>query len=477
MWWPFKKRDVKPKRKKFYNAAQISRLTSSWTTTQSTTTEELKSSLRVIRARARDLGRNSDYVNRFFNLVQVNVVGSAGVGLQSKVVNSNDMSDDKANQKLESGWKEWGAKGICEITKTMTWLDCQKMVAVSFARDGEILIRKHRGKNINKFGFAIELIDPDRLDENFNKPLGNGREIRLGIEYDSIGVPVAYHIFKKHPATTVMPRERERVPADDIEHLFIVERVGQERGVPRLVTAMARLKMLDGYEEAELVAARTAAATMGILVNPDSDFAEDDDDDVTEVTFDAEPGTFKTAPDGFDMKMFDPNHPNSAFADFEKAILRGIASGLNVSYVSLANDLEGVSYSSIRQGELADRDNWRVLQSWLIQHFITPIWEAWLEEALFSRSINLPYPKYEKFNKPAWQPRGWAWVDPSKEISANKEAVKAGFKSVSDIITEQGKDPEEVFARLAKDKQLAEKYDINLDVLIEEAEGNVQQNA
>ncbi len=467
--WPFKKKKIgSVNRKRYYQGASIGRLTNNWTTTLAPTSEELKTSLRILRARSRDLTRNNVYARRFINMVQVNVVGHVGFRLQSKVVNSNGTSDSMANQKIENAFQKWSKRGVCEVSGKLSWLDCQRLIVTSVVRDGEAIVRRHTGPRVNDFAFAIELIDPDRLDENYNLDLENGNEIRMGIEFNSFGRPIAYHLFKKHPGNSFAPRKRERVPAQDVNHLFIPERVGQERGVPHLASAMARIKMLDGYEEAELVASRTAASKMGFFVSPDGDgFEPDDEEENTGALIsEAEPGTFEQLPEGMDFKAWNPEHPNSAFKDFEKAILRGIASGWNVSYVGLANDLEGVSYSSIRQGELADRDNWRMFHVWMIEHCISFVWDNWIDNAL-GYGLELPQEKFDKFNRPSWQSRGWAWVDPQKEIAANKEAVRAGFKSVSEVISEQGKDPEEVFARIAKDKDLAEKYGITLDVLTE----------
>jgi capsid protein len=109
--------------------------------------------------------------------------------------------------------------------------------------------------------------------------------------------------------------------------------------------------MLHGYREAELVAARVAASKMGFITSPDGDgYTEDDLEDTHAPVMSAELGSFEQLPTGMDIKLFDPTHPTSAFSDFHKAVLRGIASGLGVSYASLASDLENVNYSSIRQG-------------------------------------------------------------------------------------------------------------------------------
>ena len=51
----------------------------------------------------------------------------------------------------------------------------------------------------------------------------------------------------------------------------------------------------------------------------------------------------------------------------------------------------------------------------------------------------------------AWQPRRWQWVDPLKEMEANRSAVELRTRSISDIIREQGKDPNETWAELAND--------------------------
>ncbi|MCK7513853.1 MAG: ATP-dependent Clp protease proteolytic subunit [Desulfobacterales bacterium] len=53
-----------------------------------------------------------------------------------------------------------------------------------------------------------------------------------------------------------------RIPAEQILHTFITERINQPRGVPWMHSAMTRLNNLGAYEEAEIVAARIGAAKM-----------------------------------------------------------------------------------------------------------------------------------------------------------------------------------------------------------------------
>ena len=165
-----------------------------------------------------------------------------------------------------------------------------------------------------------------------------------------------------------------------------------------MAAAINALKMLHGYREAELVAARVSAAKMGFITSPDGDgYTGEDLEDTHAPIMNAEPGSFEQLPAGMTVQSFDPQHPVTAFSDFHKAVLRGISSSLGVSYAALASDLESVNYSSIRQGALDERDHYRTLQQLMIDHFVMPVFEAWLAAAMTSGSVNLPMTKYEKF--------------------------------------------------------------------------------
>ncbi len=449
-----------------YDAAVVNRLTSSWQASNRTGDEELKTQLRLIRARSRNLVQNNDHARKFIKMVSTNVIGIGGITLQSKVKQPKGELDTGANKRIEEGWERWGRKGIASVCGQYSWRDIQRVAVESVARDGEVLLRKDKTFP-NEFGFALQLIEADHLDEDYNRDLASGGRIIMSIEFNSYGRPVAYHIMVKHPGDNSYSfggRMYERVPADQIIHLFIKDRPTQSRGVPWMHTAMTRLNMLGGYEEAELVAARVGASKMGFFTRADEagEFTGDSDNGM-DIEMEAEPGTFSSLPQGVDFKSWDPQHPNSAFKDFEKAILRNIASGLNVSYNSLASDLEDVNYSSIRQGVLDERDHWKMLQGWLVEHLCDDVFGDWLLMSLTTGALGeLPPSKYEKFRAPKWQPRGWGWVDPLKDTKSNIEAVNAGLKTRAAVIAEQGLDIEDVFEQLAAEADLAAKFGLVL---------------
>ena len=454
------KKATPQKQKRNFNAASTSNLYASWIPSNNTANIDIKKDLKSIRNRSRELMRNDDYAKKFKRMIKSNVVGSQGIKLQNQAKDTNGNLDKKANDIIETAWKKWCKKGNCDVTGKYSFIDIMKMAMGTLAEDGEVLIRKVKGFD-NEFGFALQLLEADHLDEQYND---KDRNILMGIEYDKWNKPVAYHLHKTHPGNQTLTNRdttRERIPADEINHLFLPLRISATRGVPWMHTAMTRMKMVNGYEEAELVGARLGASKAGFYTRNQADGEYGGDTvvggtPVNEVT----PGEFEILPEGWDFKSYDPQHPSTAFKDFMKVVLRGISSGLDVSYNTLANDLEGVNYSSLRSGVLEEREVWKDLQKWLAEHLLDDVFADWLDMALLTKTVPLPFFKYEKFNNPTWLPRGFAWVDPLKDMQSNILASKEGLKTHTQIASEMGQDIEELYQQLAKEKELRAKYGI-----------------
>lgn len=471
-----KKRPARTTGRRGFAAAKTDRFYQGWTTANVSADAELFMALRTLRARSRDLAINDDYVKRFLHLVKANVVGAKGIGLQNRAREDNGRLDTRANQLIEEAWRDWGMVGVCTVDGRLSWIDACNLFIESAARDGEALVRLVRDPEVNQFGFALQFIDIDHLDEAFNEPdrAGTGRSIRLSVEYNRYDRAIAYHLLRRHPNTLALDyqsQRRDRLPADQIIHGFLAHRAAQGRGYPWTAQSLRRLKMLAGYEHSELIASRVSASKMGFFVESDGDqFVGDYTEDFDPVQ-EAEPGTFERLPPGTEFKAWNPEHPVSAYEAFVLAILRGAASGLGLSYVSLSNDLRGVSYSSIRQGALDERDHWRGLQTWLIEHFTGPVFRAWLQMALTTGAIPLPMGKFKKFHAPVWRPRGWSWVDPLKEVRANVEAVKNKLKSLQAVVGEGGVDVEDILIDNAIAEELADKHGATLSILETEENG------
>jgi len=450
-------RDTVKRWKRGYDAAAVNRLTADWTTSQLSADSEIWKDYRRCVDRARDLERNNDYVRNFFRLLQNNVLGHRGIKLQMKVQSDLiDGPDEFANTEIENAWFDWGKKSNCTVTGDMIWEEVQELCLRATARDGNVFVRRLKNAD-NPFRFSIQLFESDHLDTDYNAILPNGNLVRFGVEMTPFRRRVAYHFLSNHPGDIGVigynSRRRVRFPAEEITHLFIRERIGQTLGVPWIISPTKRLKLLAGYEEAEVVAARVAAAKMGFIKNQTPE--EWPGPSGEQKVMDVEPGTFENLDPGQEVQTFDPQHPNQSYGAFVQATLRGIAAGIGTSYHNLANDLTQVNYSSARIGMLEERECWKSIQGWLIRTLITDLFEDWLEMALLSKAANLPAEKFEHFNAPTWKARRWPWVDPEKDINASKSAIRSGFTSQRAVIAEAGEDIEEVFADQAADKKLA----------------------
>lgn len=456
-----------------YAAAVINRLTQGWTSQNSSADSVAKMELSTLRARARELAINNDYAQKYLTMLKCNVLGDTGLMLRNKAKDPpsakypNGRLDAYANRVIEEAWWRWGQKKNCTVSKNLTWTDVQNICLEAVGRDGECLVRKVKGYN-NDFGYALQIIESDFLDIEKNEKLANGNEIRMGVEFDKWRQPVAYHILKDHPSdfnfpSTTRTVDYYRLPAEEIIHPFLRRRPDQTRGMPMLATAMYHLHMLGKYEEAEVTAARAAASKMAFMVptQGSGEYVGDTDSSGNKM-MDAEPGAIEQLPFGMDLKVLDWNHPNASYQIVMKTALRGVASALNVSYNTLANDMESVNFASGKLGIEEERQTWRALQNWFAEDFANEVFEDWLKSCLLTQKIQLPFSKLDKFNSPAWQGRRWDYINPQQEVTAKIAAIRAGLTSVSRVLSERGLDRDEIFEEIADDKAKAEELGIEL---------------
>ena len=335
-----------------YSGAKVSRLTSDWVTTFVTADADVRWAMVTLRSRARDLTQNNDYARKYVNMTVANVVGSEGFKLHARAQDDNGRSDEMANRILEAAFADFSKAANCDVSGKLTFRGLQELAVRTLVRDGEVFIRIVKNRKY-AHGMALQVIEPDYVDERKNETLRNGNIVRMGVELDEWRRPVAYWLRQVNAetelTTTMVTGEAVRIPAAEIIHVYDMERANQTRGVTWFAASIMRLKMLTGFEEASLVNARASAAKMGFFKSElGNEFTGDTKDaDGNTITY-AQPGSFSQLPPGMDFIPYDPKYPSDQHEPFVKSILRGIASGLGCSYNTLANDLEGVNYSSIR---------------------------------------------------------------------------------------------------------------------------------
>ena len=451
-----------------FHAARIDRLAGDWLSTTASINQELRGDLDRLRSRARDLTKNNDYARKFKGMCENNIVGPYGVRLQARVSDGPGKPDRAANAAIESAYADF--KSVADVTGRQSLDDICNTLVGGLPSDGEFLVREVFGADAgNRFNYGLQVIDVDRIDTTFNGQHG-GNNVVMGVEVNAYRRPVALHIYTAHPNDGVgSSRTRERVPIEQVIHAFKTDHPEQLRGIPWMASGMLSLHHLGGFMLSAVLAAEHGANHYGFFKTADGAPPIGGEDAGTGQQISTTvPGTFDTLPQGVDHVPFNSAYPNEVFGPFVKTALQRVATGWRVSYVSLANDLEGVNYSSIRQGVLEERDRWTADQQWFIGVFLERVYRNWLRMALLSGAITmpngsaLPASKLAKFSAHEWQPRTWAWVDPKNDAEAQILMVNAGASSPQQLAAGIGNDFADVIDQIKEAQQLAAEAGVSL---------------
>jgi len=459
-----------------FAAAETPAWVDSWPTTAGPINDDLARQLPTLRARARAAARNDEWAIGYMLRLDDNVLGEHGMPLQMRLKQTDGTADKVNNDRLESAFSDWGAD--CEITG-LSFREVESLALAAGPEDGELLYRWRIGAG--KYRIQLQLLDPALIDVNLRRDWG-GNRVRMGIEIDNDGRPVAYWlkaVKAGEDATAMAIGPHVRIPAGEIRHRFVRRHVGQLRGYPWLSGGARRLWMLHDFEEAAAVASSNAAKRQGFFTSVDGEapagFADViisgvmeaakaqgkvlTPEEVQQLTAAAEkysttmPGQYDTLPQGYDFKPFESKWPDVSADGYVKQQLRGWSAARGISYVTIGNDLEGVNYSSANVGIVGEREHFKRLQG---------ILRSWLHDDV--RATVLPYlvaatpglrpAMLATYQAAAYFPgRRWSHVDPTKTASANDTDLKNRLTSRRRILLDRNEDPDEVFAEIEEEEK------------------------
>ena len=434
--------------------------------------------------RARDVCFNNSYGKAGLRVLRQNIVGENGIRMQSHVkMAGSDELDMDINSAIEEAWSEFSEPMHIDTAgrKDLYWM--QVIALNSLVTDGEFFFQKHKDES-TKFGFQIQEIDAMRIPPfatNRYRLEKQGETYKNGIIFNKMtGKPLYYALNRDNVNYYDMQPDRstELIPAASMLHGYQQDAAGQARGVPLGQTSSETLYMIAKYSEAALQNARVGATKVGFFTHgkdipqetrpkkdDDGNIVVDDDGNIVlqnamdGAKIDLTPGSISSLPNGVDFSEWSPQYPNNEFDAFMKVMLRQASVGFSIPYSDISGDLSDVNYSSMRQGALEIRANYRILQGLLIQYFMKVVYMEWLvsvlmREMLMVNGKRLTIDMIDDLHKPVWTPKRWAWIDPRAEAIANQIAIKSGLKSPSQIIKEMGGDPEEVWKSIKQDRDV-----------------------
>lgn len=434
-----------------FDAASRGRRTAGWGTVNTSINTETAVALPALRSRSRDLVNNNPYAKK---AIQVIVANTVGTGIQPGIstIRSNGKTRVEATKEL---WRKWAETTECDFDGQRNFYGIQRQAMRTIAEAGEVLILRRR-KTGGTLPIQLQLLEPDHLDIAKDiKQLTDSGFIKQGVEFNKDGQRVAYWIHKDHPGEDGYLTS-ERIPAEDVLHVYDVLRPGQVRGIPFGTSAMLRLKDFDDYEDAELVRQKIAACFAVFVedADPSSSVGSSDKDAGIERV---EPGIIEHLPPGKRMTFASPPTTQN-YDNYSRKILQAIASGYGITYEAMTGDLSNVNFSSGRMGWL---EMHRQLSDWqynmLIPMLCDRVWGWFVDAAVIATSIRM------NDMKVTWTPPRREMIDPLKETQAIQLQARTGVRSMPEIMREQGYEPDQVLQEIKEFNAKLDEYGIILD--------------
>lgn len=419
-----------------YDAGDYSRLNANWRATNESGEMTDRYARDVVRARARDLERNSDIMNSVVRAYKRNTVGS-GYALQAKT------SDQDLNGEIERLWKNWCKARNCDITGAQSFYQILLMAAQRKKVDGGILFVK-RYTNDGMIPFKLQMLEVDELDNSQMTPKNKGARILGGIEYNSYNKPLGYW-FRQYELDGYSLAPSVYVEAKDVIFYFSKRRPSQVREMSDMGPTITRIRDVNEY----MVAVSTKERVMACLsvfikkIIPSIGIGRSNNKEERQ-SYDGKtlaPGMIKELNAGDEIEVVNPSGQAADATSFVKLQQRMISAGQGISYEATSRDMSESNYSSTRQGLIED-DLTYAEEVEQLTSILDEIYETFLISCVLAGKLQIKsfWSNKEAYFEHAWVKAPKRWIDPLKESSATKTALATGQKTYKEIAAENGRD-------------------------------------
>lgn len=422
-------------------------------------------------ARARDLIRNDGWASGAVNRILDAAIGAQFHPIPApnfRVLARHDPAFDATwaaefAAQARAEWSLWAddPNRYCDAGQRLTVTQMLRLALRHKLIDGDSLVMcvwapDQIGYGAARYATALQVIDPDRLSNPYEQL--DTATLRGGIEIDAADAPVAYHVRRAHqndPYDAAEAMQWDRIPRRTawgrpiIVHDCDQDRTGQNRGTGILTAVLSRFKMLTKFDAVSLQAA-VLRTLVGFFVKSPYDqeqvFQALDTggeslgfyQDLRAIYGERCPpvmggvGIPKLFP-GESIETISAGEHATDFEGFQHAFLRSVAAATGQSTEEVTGDFRQVNYSSFRGAAL---QAWRTLlrrRHDFAAGTATPIYGAWLEEAMDADRLPLPRnaPPFVElraaYARCRWIGPGRGWVDPVKERQGEVMGLQAGF--------------------------------------------------
>ena len=419
-----------------YDAGDGSRLNANWRAVNTSAEHTDRYSRDAVRARARDLERNSDMLNALIGAFGRNVVGG-GFTLQAET------GDTGLNQQIEKLWAQWCKKRSCDVTGTQSLSQLLRMAVRRKKVDGGMLfVKRYTAGGV--LPFKLQAMEVDELDGSTIAARQKGNRVCGGIEYTPYNKPVGYW-FRQYTIDGIASPEPVYVDAKDVIFYFSKRRPSQLREMSDMAQALTRIRDANEFMVAEDTKQRVQASVALAIkrVHPQGvgrpNIGGAGAKGYTRQMF--TPGMVTELNAGDEVQLINPQGQASDASTYVRLLQRLVASGQGLSYEAVARDMSGSTYSSTRQNLIEDGLTYADEVELLVE-VIDEIYESFLISAVLAGKINVPdfWDQKEVYFPHKWVKPPKPWIDPAKEATAVMTALKTGQKTFKQVAAENGAD-------------------------------------
>ncbi len=405
--------------------------------------------------------------------IKTNRTNIVGCGLYPKSRIDKDvlkMTPEEADAWQKTTGREFALwannKRACDATGVNDFYSLQALALTAWLASGDsfCLFKRYSPTNFFPYSLRLHVIEADRISTPNGMSDGcpaltdgvqNGNKIYDGVEINSDGLVVAYHVRNNYPNErnadkTVWQRVEAFGTLTGLPNILQVmnsERPDQYRGVPYLASVIEPVLQTRRYTDAELMAAIVESFYTAFITTENADdvpFNEAIPEGTPEVSKDPDeyemgPGTTISLKPGENVTFGDPKRPAGGFNGFIRAISVQIGAALEIPADLLLKEFNA-SYSASRAALLEAWKAFKMRRSWFVSDFCKPIYETWMYEAIALGRISAPGFFEDPIIRQAYLGTSWigpsqGMLDPTKEISAEVMACQYGLSTYSDSAT------------------------------------------
>lgn len=446
-----------------YDAASYGRINAGWRVHNESAEITDRHSRDVVRARARDLERNSDIAQAIIHAYKRNVVGK-GYTLRVRTEN------DELNKKIEQAWKQWCKARNCDVTGEQSFNEMLRMAVERKKVDGGLLFL-YRYTPGGVVPYKLQALEVDELDSTQTAPRTPGNRVVGGIEYNQYRRAVGYWI-RQYDLEGWKILDPVYIEAKDVYFYKTKHRPSQLREMSDMTPTITRIRDTNEFITAVSVKERIAACLSVFIKKtlPTGTIGRgfrQADGQVDYAGKKLGPGMIMEMNAGDDAQIVDPKSAATDATAFLKTQQGLIGAGQGLSYEAVSRDMNGATYSSARQNANED-ENTYAEDIELLTEFMSEVYENFIISGYLTGLFNMPgfWDKKADYMQHSWVKIPKKWIEPSKESAADKIALQSGQKTFQDVCAERGKDWKDAINETAEVLEYGRKAGIEMGGVI-----------